>query len=143
LPGAAWSLWLVWPLFVLVTIFAASFTTAMNRGMLCQISEGNRVAYSNFFMISTSLATGVTPIAVGWMIDHYGLLGFRLCFIGAAMAGVISAAINLLWPAEGRVAVPYYTALLRPFLPQRTLARIFWITMGIEEIDAASVENDK
>ncbi|MCX7049279.1 MAG: MFS transporter [Candidatus Sumerlaeota bacterium] len=133
IPGTLWSQWAVWPVFVLGCVFSAAFCMALNREMLCLIREENRVAYSNLFVIMNSLAAGVTPIFVGWMIDAWGLRGFQLCFALAVGCGLVCAVWCRMSPRELRQHVAYSGAMILTQTPLRTLARIFWVTIGLDD----------
>jgi hypothetical protein len=79
------------------------------------------------------LSFGITPILVGLLIDHFGLWGFRACFIIAGGAGVLCA-IACLWVVRDGEPVDLSPQnLLNPALPVRTLVRIVSITAGLHE----------
>lgn len=89
LPGAAFTPYLLTVLCTLASIFGAAYWMAVHRAMLGYVKASDRVGYSNVWTVVTSLAFGVTPIAAGYIIDHWHLAGFRTCFVISAVSGVL------------------------------------------------------
>ncbi len=131
--GAAWSGYGMAGAVTLAAVFNGAFGVAVNRAMLNQVPETNRVGYTAAWAVSTALALGVTPLLAGAIIGAWGLWGFRACFLLAALTGLIAAGLSLRAVRDSRRVPPSVTAMLNPALPLRTLARIFWITLGLHE----------
>jgi predicted MFS family arabinose efflux permease len=132
-PDAWWTAWLLPPTVVLVGILAAAFTMAAHRAMLNFVRSPGRVAYTNLWTVGTSLALGVTPILVGFCIEHWDLWGYRICFLSCAVGGICCAvACRFAVPDSGPLQRSL-GQLINPALPMRTLARIMWITLGMHE----------
>lgn len=88
-PGAGWTNALLWALFVVASVFNAAFSVAANRAMLGYVRKDRRVVYTNLWSIGTSLALGITPIAAGYLIDHFHRNGFFACFALSALSGTV------------------------------------------------------
>jgi MFS family permease len=130
-PGWQVTSWLVVPVLVFTTVCNAAFTMVTARGMLCRVRENGRVGYTALWIFSVALANGIPPIIAGWLIDAFGLIGFRLCFLLAGIGGLIAAGCMLrLSPEEGKPPEPALHHLIRPEQPLRSLGRVFWITLG-------------
>jgi len=132
-PEAPWSAYALIPMIILMSIFGAAFYIAAHRAMLNYVQEENRVGYTNLWTIGTSLTLGATPILVGFLIDHFGLWGFRACFTVAGIMGLGCALACLRVVRDGRPIDFSMKWLLDPALPVRTLVRIAWITVGLHE----------
>ncbi|HNR30422.1 MAG TPA: MFS transporter [Candidatus Hydrogenedentes bacterium] len=130
-PEAAWTPYLLAPAVCLVSLFNAACWMAGHRAMLNFVRERGRVAYTNIWTISTSMALGFTPILVGFVIDRWHLDGFRFCFLFAGLAGLVGAVACRLFVSDGPPFTRPLRDLLNPGLPVRTLARIAWITAGL------------
>ncbi len=132
-PGAWWTPWAMWPVVVLTSIFGAAFWMAAHRAMLNYVKEDGRVGYTNLWTVGTALTLGGTPIAAGWLIQHWGLWGFRACFLISGAAGMIGALACDWIVRDGPQALRARAWPLDPMLPVRTLVRIAWITVGLHE----------
>jgi hypothetical protein len=132
-PGAPWTLYVLAPMLVLVGIFCAAFNISVNRAMLNFVTDDERVGYANIWTIGTALSYAITPILVGFLIDHFGLWGFRACFIIAGGLGLLCAVACLWVVRDGEPLDLSPQNLLDPGLPVRTLVRIVSITVGFHE----------
>ena len=99
-PGAGWTSPVLWSVFVVASVFGAAFNVAANRAMLGYIRKDRRVVYTNVWSIGTSLAVGLTPIAAGYLIDHFQRGGFYACFALSALTGVACATLGLRFVRE-------------------------------------------
>jgi len=118
---------------LIANVFGASFFVAVNRAMLNHVPDHDRVGYTALWTVCTAIAFGVTPLAAGFIIEHFGLLGFQLCFWFSIVTTLISAALCLVYVHEKTVFENGWTVMLNPTLPLRTLGRILWITVGLHE----------
>ena len=85
---------------------------------------------------------GVTPIIVGYVIEHFGLGGFRIAFGMAGVVGIVSGLANY-WVVHNRKPLRHaLDELINPILPIRTLARIALVTAGLHASNRASEEDD-
>ncbi len=134
LPGAAWTPLLSLLLVVLGTVFNGAAAMVMNRGMLCRVREEGRVGYTNLWIVCTALATGITPILAGVIVERMQMTGYRLCFLLTALMSV-ACALSLFSVAQekDKPPIPNLGNLLKPSIPMRTLWRIVWITLGLDE----------
>jgi hypothetical protein len=131
LPGWQVTSWLVVPVLVFTTVFNAAFTMVTARGMLCRVRENGRIGYTALWIFSVALANGLPPIMAGWLIDAFGLIGFRLCFLFGGIGGLAAAVCMFqLSPEEGKPPVHPLHHLIRPEQPLRSLGRVFWTTLG-------------
>ncbi len=133
-PGATWTLPLAWILVILGNIFNGAAMMAMNRGMLRRVRDKGRVGYTNIWIACTALATGLTPIVACIFVEWLQLAGYRLCFVLTAITSLLCA-LSLFNVAQekDKPPIPHLGNLLRPSLPMRTLWRIVWITLGLDE----------
>jgi len=132
-PGSWWTAWLLPPAVVLVGILGSAFTLAAHRAMLNFVRAPGRVAYTNLWTVGTSLALGITPILAGFFIEHWGLWGYRICFVSCASGGICCAIASRLAVPDSGPMDGSLSQLINPALPVRTLARIMWITFGLHE----------
>jgi hypothetical protein len=134
LPGGRMTGLLALPIIVFSAIFNVAFTMVSARGMLCRVRDEGRVAYTSLWILGVSTANGLPPILAGLLIDHLGLLGFRLCFCIAGGLGLAAAGLMFgLSPEEGKPPIGELHHLIRPGQPLRSLGRVFWITLGFGE----------
>jgi len=134
LPGGRLTGLLAVPVIVFTTIFNAAFTMVSASGMLRRVRDEGRVAYTSLWILGISTANGLPPILAGLLIDLLGMAGFRLCFLIAGCAGLAAAAFMFaLPPEEGKPPLHELRHLLQPSQPLRSLARVFWITLGFGE----------
>lgn len=133
IPGAWWSIWLLIVISSGLAIFSTAFWAAVHRAMLNLIDENRRVAYTNIWILGTSMAMGGTPILAGWAIDWWGLAGFRTCFIIAGILGLVCAVLSRLAVNDSKNPVDFKTWLLDPSMPMQTMASIVTITVGRHE----------
>ncbi len=134
LPGGRLTGLLAVPVIVFTTIFNGAFTMVSASGMLCRVRDEGRVAYTSLWILGVSTANGLPPILAGLLIDYWGMAGFRLCFLIAGCAGLAAAGLMFaLSPEEGKPPLHELHHLIRPSQPLRSLARVFWITLGFGE----------
>ncbi len=117
----------------LAGVFCAAFMVAVNRSMLNQTPEHNRIGYTAAWTVSTSMAYGITPLLAGGIIEHFGLPGFRACFTIAMTMCFAGAVLCLYVVRDGEGARPHVFSVLHPVALTRTLARITAITLGLHE----------
>jgi MFS family permease len=91
-PAGDWAGPLLVVVIALTSLFAAAFNMAANRALLGYMSAAGRIPYTNVWQVTASFAVGVTPIAAGVMIDHWGLTGFRACFAASLILGLLFGA---------------------------------------------------
>ncbi len=132
-PGAPWTIYALAPMIIVMSIFGAAFWIGAHRAMLNYVEEAHRVGYTNLWTIGTALTLGTTPILAGLLIDHFGMWGFRVCFVIAGVMGLGCAMACLKVVQDGRPIDFSMKWLLDPALPVRTLVRIAWITVGLHE----------
>lgn len=132
-PGAWWTPWAIWPVVVLNCIFGAAFWMAAHRAMLNYVKDDGRVGYTNLWTLGTALTLGMTPIMAGWLIQGWGIWGFRACFLISGAAGLAGAFACEWIVRDGARPVGVRMWPLDPMLPFRTLVRIAWITAGLHE----------
>jgi hypothetical protein len=89
-----------------------------------------RVAYTNLWIVGTSLALGLTPIAVGQLIDRWGLAGFRVCFVASGLSGLVCAAALGCVTRDSLPVERLVTPLLKLVTPVRVLFRARWIAVA-------------
>lgn len=133
IPDAPWTPYLIAPAVAAVTLFNGACWTAGQRAMLNYVREHARVAYTNLWILATSIALGVTPIVVGFVIDRYHLAGFQFCFFMSGMVGLVCAVACRIVVRDGTPFERPVRYLMHPGLPLRTLARIAWITVGMDK----------
>ncbi len=134
LPHGRLTGWLVLPVLAFTSVFNAAFVMVAARGMLCRVQEEGRVGYTTLWILAMSVANGVPPILAGVLIDQLGISGFRLCFIIAGLCGFVVAGLLFRLPAEeGKPPVRELHYLIRPTQPLRSLGRVFWITLGLDD----------
>lgn len=144
LPGGRLTGVLAVPVIVFSSIFNGAFTMVSARGMLCRVRDEGRVAYTSLWILGVSTANGLPPILAGLLIDHLGLLGFRLCFCIAGALGLVAAGFMYgLSPEEGKPPIGELHHLIRPGQPLRSLGRVFWITLGFGEKKEGQAGNGK
>lgn len=134
-PTSPIAIYLLVPVLVGMTMYGAAFAMAANRAVLNLTCEQGRIGYTNLWTLATALAMGLTPIAVGLVIDAGGLWGFRICFLIAGVAGLVFA-IGCRYfvvedPADARP--PVLNALANPGLPLRMVGRVIWISLGLHD----------
>ena len=85
----------------------------------------------SFWILGVFSANGLPPILVGLLIDLLGMAGFRRCFFIAGCIGLAAACLMFaLPPEEGKPPLHELRHLIQPSQPLRSLARVFWITLG-------------
>ncbi len=132
-PGAPWTRYAIAPLVALSGVFGAACWMAAHRAMLNYVKSPGRVAYTNTWQVGASIVLGITPILAGLFINDWSLWGFRLCFLISGLAGLACAAACLWVVRDGAPLEISLTQLASPALPMRTLARILWVTVGLDE----------
>ena len=134
LPGGRMTGLLAVPVIVFTTIFNGAFTMVSASGMLRRVRDEGRVAYTSLWILGVSTANGLPPILAGLLIDYWGMGGFRLCFLIAGCIGLAAAGFMFgLSTEEGKPPLHELRHLIQPSQPLRSLARVFWITLGFGE----------
>jgi len=132
-PEAWWTPYALCPTIFFMSVFVAAFWMVAHRTMLSYVKTDGKVGYTNVWIFGTALAVGVTPIAVGFAIDLWGLWGFRSCFIISCI-GSLCCGIAAQWVVQdGKPIENLLGRMMNPVLPLRTLGRIAWITIGLHE----------
>ncbi|MBN1516268.1 MFS transporter [Candidatus Sumerlaeota bacterium] len=139
-PEANWAVYASGAVLALTMTFGAAYMMSVNRGMLGYVPEHSRAAYTNVWIVAISLALGVTPILAGQVIEYGGLWGFRACFLVSGIAGLVCATQNFFLPDDGD-AKARRDWIAHPAQPVRTLARIAWITLGLDETNRPADED--
>ena len=130
-PGATWSAWLLPPTLICTTLMGAAYWSLTHRYMISLVDKVHKVGYTNIWMVGTAISMGVTPIVTGYVIEHFGLSGFRASFAIAGIVGMIGGLANF-WVVYHRKPLRHaLDDLIDPALPIRTLARIAWVTVGL------------
>lgn len=132
-PENPWTDWAVWPVVFLQSIHFSAFMACGARGMLARAPERGRVLYTNLYVVFWAMGHGLSPIAACYLIDLYGMTGFRICFAFCALVALGASIPFERLREEGQVPAPYAWSLLRASQPLRTAARIVWITAGLHE----------
>lgn len=132
-PGSGWTLYVLFPIAFFAHIFLAAYATSTNRAMLNYVRAEGRVGYTSLWTIAMALAMGLTPILAGFVIDRFGLWGFRACFLISGGGGLCGAVLCRYVVRDSEPLTVSMDVLLNPVLPLRTLARIMWITIGMHE----------
>lgn len=127
----------------LACIFSAAFSVAVNRAMLNQVPDSDRVGYTALWTVSTALALGITPVCAGLLIEHFELWGFRICFLFSIGTTLLSALLCLFFISDTSLWGKSWTDLLNPVLPLRTAGRILWITMGLHQSNRPAQRSDE
>jgi MFS family permease len=142
LPGSRFGFALAILALVGSMVFSISLSTVAARTMLGQVKEEGRIGYTSLWIIGVSLANGLPPILAGQLIDHFGILGFRLCFaISIFLAIAVSFLLKNL-PEEGVLPdLPYLDVLVRPLQPVRWMGRLVWLSLGFGERPPVKTES--
>lgn len=117
----------------LACIFSAAFCVAINRAMLNQVPDHERVGYTALWTVFTSLAYGITPVVAGILIERFDIWGFRICFLMSMISTLTGALLCLFFIHDMNLEGKKWIHMLNPSLPIRTAGRILWITMGLHE----------
>jgi MFS family permease len=140
-PDGHWTRVLVAPVLVTGYVFGGASGALVSHGLLVRIPDvQNRISYTNVHTFFTALVFGITPIIAGYVITWWGLTGFRLCFLVSGVAGTICAVAGSFVPAENKVSVSEIDRILRPSMPLRTMARILWITIGLDSDSKKTIQ---
>ncbi len=131
-PGSPWLVYLLLPILTLVAIWGVAFWIIAHRTMLGYVRDEGRVAYTNIWTVGTALALGITPIAVGGLVEHLDMLGYRICFMIAGFGGCLSSLLCM-WTVQNDLPRDPAKRGVYLTLPIRTLGRIAWITLGMHE----------
>ncbi len=141
-PDAPWSVWLLPPTLIATSLLSAAYWTLSHRHMISIVDKENKVGYTNIWILGTAISMGVTPILAGYIIEHFGLTGFRVAFAMAGVLGIIAGLANY-WVVHDRKPLRHaLDELINPTLPIRTLARIAWITAGLHDSNRDTEKED-
>lgn len=112
-------------------VLSISLWTVAARSMLGQVKNEGRIGYTSLWIIGVSLANGIPPILAGQLIDHFGQLGFRLCFAISIFLGVSVSFLLKNLPEEGILPdLAYLDVLVRPIQPVRWMGRLVGVSLG-------------
>jgi hypothetical protein len=137
-PGAVWTPWLVFPAVVMASILSAAFSAISHRAMLDYVPDHGRMAYTNVWILGTSMALGLSPVLAGFAIQTGGYRGFELCFLIAGVGGILFGLAERLLVARVAERPQPMIELFSPGQPVRALARIVWITAGLHRSNRPS-----
>jgi len=129
-PYASWTDYLVWPVVILTSIFGAAYWSGTNRAMLCTMKSERRIPYTNAWVIARSAAVGFTPIAAGFLIDHFHFWGYMTCFCLGVILSVTGAVAVLGIREDEGLPVPLRALLQRQARPLRVLWQIGGILLA-------------
>lgn len=130
-PHAAWTPWLIFPAVVMASILSAAFSAIAHRAMLDYVPDHGRVAYTNVWILGTSMALGLSPVLAGYVIQTYGYRGFELCFLFAGVGGIVFGLAERIVVGRVLQRPQPMVEMFSPGQPVRALARIVWITAGL------------
>jgi MFS family permease len=130
-PGAVFTLYILPVVFMFAAAMAVAFSVISHRAMLDFVKAEARVAYTNIWILGASLALGLSPIAVGFSIDHLDLWGYRLNFLVSAIFGLSVSAMSMFVLHKSTPAERIAAGSLNPFFPISAVGRILWITLGL------------
>lgn len=139
LPGQQW---MAAAAVTLACIFSAAFGVAINRAMLNQVPDHDRIGYTALWTVSTSLAHGITPVLAGLLIEYFDVWGFRICFLMSMGFTVSGALLCLFFIHDLHMEGKGWVYMLNPSLPLRTAGRILWITFGLHESNRADTPTE-
>lgn len=130
-PGAPWSAWLLPPTLVCTTLLGAAYWTLNHRYMISLVDKEHKVGYTSLWIVGTALAMGLTPVITGYIIEHYGMTGFRASFAISGFGGILAGLANF-WVVHNRRPLRHaLDDLVNPMMPLRTVGRIAWVTVGL------------
>jgi MFS family permease len=132
-PWAPWTPVLLFPAIAAATLLSGAFNAISHGAMLGFVPDHDRVAYTNLWIVVTSIGLGLSPIFAGLLIHRLGLLGFEICFTISAVGGVLCGIGEWLLVARRRAIPRPLAHLFSEAQPVRTLARIAWISAGLHE----------
>ena len=142
-PGAPWSAWLLPPTLVCTTLLGAAYWTINHRYMISIVDKEHKVGYTNLWIVGTALSMGVTPVITGYIIEHYGMTGFRAAFAISGFGGIFAGLANF-WVVHNRRPLRHaLDELVNPMLPLRTVGRIAWVTVGLHSSNRRAVVHDE
>ncbi|GMW02360.1 MAG: hypothetical protein AMXMBFR84_34960 [Candidatus Hydrogenedentota bacterium] len=131
IPDMAWAPYAAGALYVAISVFNAAFWMAVHRAMLNFVPETDRVSYTNLWTVGTSLALAATPVAVGYIVEWFGIWGFRSCFLLSTLMCLVCAVLSRAAVQDGQPFDRSIGPMLDPVQPFRTVGRILWITLGL------------
>lgn len=132
LPGMAHGVVAALAAVVMAAIFNAPFNVAANRAMLNLVPDEWRIGYTSLWTICTALALGITPLAAGFLIEHFGLLGFRLCFVFSALSTFAASLLCHVF-IHGQTGDRSWRNTLVYTLSLPMLGKVVWITLGFDK----------
>ncbi|MBU0485558.1 MAG: hypothetical protein KKB30_13715 [Proteobacteria bacterium] len=141
LPGSRFGFALAVLALVSSMVFSISLSTVASRTMLGRVKNEGRIGYTSLWIIGVSLANGIPPILAGQLIDHLGVLGFRLCFAISIFLGISVSFLLKNLPEEGVLPdLAYLDVLVRPLQPVRWMGRMVWLSLGFGERPEESIK---
>lgn len=131
LPGSRFGFALAMLAMVGSMVFSITLFTVASRAMLGQVKNEGRIGYTSLWIIGVSLANAIPPILAGQLIEHLGILGFRLCFAIAIFLGLSVSFLLKNLPEEGVLPdLAYLDVLVLPLQPVRWMGRLVWVSLG-------------
>lgn len=118
---------------VISAIAGSAFWATINRAMLGYLNPAERVGYSNLWTVFAALGAAITPIIAGYIIDVFGMWGYRSCFLmGAGSCFACAIASLYLVKKEKEFEFPWRQF---PFyeLPFRFVFSVARISVGLHK----------
>ncbi len=142
IPGTTW-IGVALPVSVILAyVFTAAYNMAVQRSMMNLVPESERMGYMNVWVIGTSLAQGCAPILAGKIIDQWELAGFRFCFALSAILSLLCAFAVRYKARSESASSGNMLYMLNPAFSLRGLARIAWITIGLDKSNTDTTAKD-
>ncbi|MEI6971805.1 MAG: MFS transporter [bacterium] len=95
LPGMKGMIYALAAVLITFAVFNSAFWATINRTMLDYLNPAERVGYSNLWTVFCAIGASATPIIAGFIIDHFGMLGYRTCFLIGAVSSFACAIASL------------------------------------------------
>lgn len=130
-PDLSSTLYTLPPVLMFCAAMSVAFSVIMHRAMLDYVRAEARVAYTNVWILGASLALGLSPIAVGFSIQHLGLWGYRLGFMVSGTLALTVSALSMFVLHKATAADRGAARALNPYFPLQAVGRILWITLGL------------
>ena len=141
-PGAWWTNILIGPVLVSGYVFGAAFWMVLHHGMLSRVKEEARICYTNMHLVLLALSVGLTPIVAGQFIQRMGNAGFMACFLVSGLGGLVIAIATHWIPEDGKPIPKDVGQILHPSMPVRTVARLLWVTIGLDSSNTPSADKE-
>jgi MFS family permease len=139
-PGANWSGWFMAVIYLGIPVFGSAAMVAGHRSALNYVQEESRFGYTNLWILVQAFTLGLPPVIGGYLIEAFGLTGFRICFAISGIGGIVVAMAAPHLVRDGEPVAASWRAMLNPTIPLRTMARVTWITLGLHESNRKTAE---